>query len=94
MANYKLMIPGPVDVEDEVLSKMTSPVPAHYGDAWMKVYLETIDCLKRVFQTENDLFIGGGQAAPPWMHPLAALSHYNGQQQRLGPLGQPQAAPG
>jgi aspartate aminotransferase-like enzyme len=60
MANYKLMIPGPVDVEDEVLSEMASPVPAHYGDEWMKVYLETVDCLKRVFQTENDLFIVGG----------------------------------
>ncbi len=60
MANYKLMIPGPVDVEDEVLSEMASPVPAHYGDEWMRVYLETIDCLKRVFQTENDLFIMGG----------------------------------
>ena len=60
MANYKLMIPGPVDVEDEVLSEMASPVPAHYGDEWMKVYLETVDYLKRVFQTENDLFIVGG----------------------------------
>jgi alanine-glyoxylate transaminase/serine-glyoxylate transaminase/serine-pyruvate transaminase len=60
MANYKLMIPGPVDVEDEVLSEMASPVPVHYGDEWMKVYRETVDCLKRVFQTENDLFIMGG----------------------------------
>jgi len=40
MASYKLLIPGPVDVEDEVLSEMASPVPAHYGDEWMKVYLE------------------------------------------------------
>jgi alanine-glyoxylate transaminase/serine-glyoxylate transaminase/serine-pyruvate transaminase len=47
-------------VEDEVLSEMASPVQAHYGDEWMKVYLETVDCLKRVFQTENDLFIVGG----------------------------------
>ncbi len=60
MASYKLMIPGPVDVEDEVLSQMASPVPVHYGDEWLKVYLETVDCLKRVFQTENDLFIIGG----------------------------------
>jgi alanine-glyoxylate transaminase/serine-glyoxylate transaminase/serine-pyruvate transaminase len=60
MANYKLMIPGPVDVENEVLSQMALPVQAHYGDKWMKLYLETIDCLKRVFQTENDLFIMGG----------------------------------
>jgi alanine-glyoxylate transaminase/serine-glyoxylate transaminase/serine-pyruvate transaminase len=60
MPNYKLMIPGPVDVEDEVLNKMASPVRAHYGDEWMKIYGETIDCLKRVFQTENDLFIVGG----------------------------------
>jgi alanine-glyoxylate transaminase/serine-glyoxylate transaminase/serine-pyruvate transaminase len=60
MASYKLMIPGPVDVEDEVLSEMASPVVAHYGDAWVEIYLEVVDCLKRVFQTENDLFIMGG----------------------------------
>jgi alanine-glyoxylate transaminase/serine-glyoxylate transaminase/serine-pyruvate transaminase len=60
MSSYRLMIPGPVDVEDEVLSEMASPVPAHYGNAWMKVYLETVGCLKRVFQTEKDLFIIGG----------------------------------
>jgi len=60
MPNYKLMIPGPVDVEDEVLNEVASPVPAHYGDEWMKIYGETIDCLKQVFQTENDLFIMGG----------------------------------
>jgi len=60
MASYKLMIPGPVEVEDEVLSQMASPVPVHYGDEWMEVYGETVDCLKRVFQTENDLLIIGG----------------------------------
>jgi alanine-glyoxylate transaminase/serine-glyoxylate transaminase/serine-pyruvate transaminase len=60
MASYKLMIPGPVDVEDKVLSEMALPVQVHYGDEWVKVYRETIDCLKQVFRTENDLFIMGG----------------------------------
>ncbi len=61
---YKLMIPGPVDVPDEVLEMMATPCMPHYGKDWLQIYDETVDYLKRVFRTKNDLFIipGPGSA--------------------------------
>ncbi|HEY75029.1 MAG TPA: alanine--glyoxylate aminotransferase family protein [Thermoflexia bacterium] len=62
---YKLFIPGPCEVGEEVLAAMAQPTPRHYGPEWMRVYRETIDLLKQVFQTQNDLFLvpGAGSAA-------------------------------
>ncbi|MGD1995893.1 MAG: alanine--glyoxylate aminotransferase family protein [Anaerolineae bacterium] len=62
---YKLFIPGPCEVSDEVLEAMGQPTPRHYGPEWLEIYRETLDLLKRVFQTENDLFMipGTGSAA-------------------------------
>jgi len=61
----KLMIPGPVDVEEDVLREMASPSSPHYGEEWIRVYNETIGLLRRIFQTEHDLFLmpGPGSAA-------------------------------
>ncbi len=67
MANQRarLMIPGPVDVEDEVLEALARPVLPHYGDEWLAIYHETIERLKLVFGTQNDLVpvVGPGSAA-------------------------------
>ncbi len=57
MKRYKLMIPGPVDTDGEILAYMATPTMPHYGPEWMEIYTETIDCLKRLFQTENDLYL-------------------------------------
>lgn len=54
---YKLFIPGPCEVEEEVLAAMARPTPRHYGPEWMEIYNETLDLLKKIFQTQNDLFI-------------------------------------
>lgn len=51
------MIPGPVSVSNEVLAEMGSQVTAHYGKKWVKVHNETVSLAKRVFQTNNDLFV-------------------------------------
>lgn len=61
---YKLFIPGPCEVDESVLAAMAQPTPRHYGPEWMEIYTETLDLLKQVFQTENDLFIvpGAGSA--------------------------------
>ena len=45
MRQYKLMIPGPVDVPDEVMAAMATSMP-HYGDEWLGIYTETQDNLK------------------------------------------------
>jgi len=59
----KLMIPGPVEVEYDVLSKMSSPIVAHYGSEWVKIYSETLNYLKQVFKTKGDVFIMGGSGS-------------------------------
>ena len=57
---YKLYIPGPVSVDDDVLDAMSQPVMRHYGPEWMDVYNETTALLKQVFQTQNDVFMVPG----------------------------------
>ena len=37
----RLMIPGPVTVEEEVLNQMGGPVQAHYGPHWTAIYNES-----------------------------------------------------
>jgi len=61
----RLMIPGPVEVDDEVLAAMGGQVRAHYGLEWVAAYTETIDLLKQVFQTKNDVYllVGSGSSA-------------------------------
>jgi alanine-glyoxylate transaminase/serine-glyoxylate transaminase/serine-pyruvate transaminase len=61
----RLMIPGPVDVDDDILAAMAEPVRPHYGREWLAIYDEVIEHLKRIFGTRNDLFLmtGPGTAA-------------------------------
>lgn len=60
----RLMIPGPVDVEDDVLAAMSEQTWPHYGRGWLDVYNPVVDGLKRVFGTHDDLLIlpGPGSA--------------------------------
>jgi len=61
----KLMIPGPVDVWDDTLAEAGKPITPHYGDEWIKLYWETIELIKRVYQTKNDIymFVSSGSGA-------------------------------
>lgn len=61
---YKLMIPGPVQVEDSVLESMGQPVRAHYGPEWRDFYNLTVQYLKKVFDTEGDvhILVGSGSS--------------------------------
>ena len=54
---YKLYIPGPCEVDEEVLTAMAQPTPRHYGPEWLEVYHDVIGMLKQVFGTRNDLFM-------------------------------------
>jgi len=53
----KLLIPGPVQPEQEVLQAMGGPVQPHYGPEWTQTYNETVDMLKTVYGTTGDVFI-------------------------------------
>lgn len=61
----KLMIPGPIDVEDSVLDSLSQSVEPHYGDTWLPIHHETLDLLKQVFKTEGRIFMmpGSGTVA-------------------------------
>jgi alanine-glyoxylate transaminase/serine-glyoxylate transaminase/serine-pyruvate transaminase len=47
----KLMIPGPIDIADDVLQHMGQPIIAHYGADWVPIYQETISLLQYAFNT-------------------------------------------
>jgi alanine-glyoxylate transaminase/serine-glyoxylate transaminase/serine-pyruvate transaminase len=63
MMRTKLMIPGPVELEEDVLKWMGAPVQAHYGDAWVKVHNETIGLLKQVIGTSGKVFMLPGSGS-------------------------------
>lgn len=60
MKSDKLMIPGPVDIADDVRQTMAGPAVPHYGEEWIEVYQGTLDLLRRVFQTRGDLHMLAG----------------------------------
>lgn len=60
MERAKLMIPGPVDIEQDVRQAMGGPSVAHYGKDWVDVYRETLGLLGEVFQTRGDIHILAG----------------------------------
>lgn len=53
----KLMIPGPVDVQDSIIATMVNPVLPHYGTDWTALYTETTKVLKSIFHTDGDVFL-------------------------------------
>lgn len=61
----KLLIPGPVEVANDVLGAMSHQVRPHYGREWTAFYKETQGILKKVFNTYGDVFImpGSGTVA-------------------------------
>lgn len=63
--HVKLMIPGPIEVEPEVLDALAEPVVAHYGDEWVAVHNETIGLLQQVIGTAGRVFMlpGSGSLA-------------------------------
>ncbi|MGM0409974.1 MAG: pyridoxal-phosphate-dependent aminotransferase family protein [Bacillota bacterium] len=65
MGKRLLMLPGPIELEDNVLAEMSTPMVAHYGAEWTNFYHETIDMIKDILNTTNRTFIqvGSGHAA-------------------------------
>jgi|ETNmetMinimDraft_26_1059896.scaffolds.fasta_scaffold104603_2 hypothetical protein len=58
-----LMIPGPTEVSAEALLSMAQPTILHYGDDWVQLHRRVVDKLKRVFRTNNDIFIIPGSSS-------------------------------
>ena len=60
-----LRIPGPIPVPDDILEDMSRPMINHRGPEYKDLLLSTTERLKRVFETEGDVWIitGSGTAA-------------------------------
>lgn len=63
--NHRLMIPGPIEIEPEVLAHMSDPLTAHYGDRWVDIWNGTVSNLKKITGTSGDIIIvvGSGHTA-------------------------------
>ncbi|MBI4416023.1 MAG: alanine--glyoxylate aminotransferase family protein [Euryarchaeota archaeon] len=46
----KLLIPGPVPIDPQVMEELVKPAAPHYGEEWVRRYRETLDMLRRLFQ--------------------------------------------
>jgi squalene-associated FAD-dependent desaturase len=54
---YKLFIPGPCEVDDDVLEAMAQPTLPHYGAEWMDVYRETLRLMREVGVRADDALL-------------------------------------
>lgn len=67
MYKRRLMIPGPVEVDWEVLNQMSYPQIAHYHDEAIQIYNDCVQSLKKLFRcdrgTDVYLMVGSGSVA-------------------------------
>lgn len=65
LPHFKLMIPGPGAIDDDIIDVMGRPIAAHYGPDWARLYWETVRLMQQVFVTNADvLFLfSSGQGA-------------------------------
>lgn len=52
-----LMMPGPTPVPPAVYAAMSRPVGGHRTDEFAQMHKRIVEKLKRVFQTQNDIFV-------------------------------------
>jgi alanine-glyoxylate transaminase / serine-glyoxylate transaminase / serine-pyruvate transaminase len=57
MKNYQLSLPGPSEVDPEVLQAMARPNLPHYGNLWMEIYQRIINNLRTVYRTKGRVFV-------------------------------------
>ena len=60
MSRRKLMIPGPVDVPEDVRQAMSVASMPHYGPEWLQLYGETQEMLRQVLKTRAELCVVSG----------------------------------
>jgi aspartate aminotransferase-like enzyme len=60
---YLLMIPGPVEIPDDILESIKGQPVAHYGQEWAKLYLETAAAFSRTINSSGRTFIIPGSGS-------------------------------
>jgi aspartate aminotransferase-like enzyme len=70
MADWKnpprLFIPGPVLVKDDVLQQLARPTLGHRGKEYAQLQLEVVDMLKKIFFTNQHIFLVTSSASGMW----------------------------
>lgn len=56
-----LMTPGPVEVSPRVLAALATPQIYHYYPGFIEFFEDTVDKVKRVFQTKHDVILMQGE---------------------------------
>jgi aspartate aminotransferase-like enzyme len=60
---YFLMIPGPVEISDEILDAYQGQPVAHYGPEWTKEYLDIIKRVSQILGSEGMTFLMPGSGS-------------------------------
>ena len=70
MADWKnpprLFIPGPVKVNDDVLQQLAQPTLGHRLPEYAQLHGETVDMLKKILCTEQNVFLSTSSASGIW----------------------------
>jgi len=70
MADWKnpprLFIPGPVKVNDDVLQQLARPTLGHRGKEYIQLHGQTVDMLKKILFTEQNVFLSTSSASGIW----------------------------
>jgi len=70
MTNWKnaprLFIPGPVKVNEDVLAQLARPTLGHRGKEYSQLHGETVDMLKEILFTEQDIFLSTSSGSGIW----------------------------
>jgi len=62
----RLFIPGPVKVNDDVLQQLARPTLGHRGKEYSQLQGETVDMLKKILFTEQNVFLSTSSASGIW----------------------------
>ncbi len=62
----RLFIPGPVKVNDDVLQQLARPTLGHRGKEYAQLHGETVDMLKKVLFTNQNVFLSTSSASGIW----------------------------
>jgi aspartate aminotransferase-like enzyme len=70
MADWKnpprLFIPGPVKVNDDVLAQLARPTLGHRGKEYAQLHAETLDMLKKILFTDQNVFLFSSSGSGGW----------------------------
>ncbi len=62
----RLFIPGPVKVNDDVLQQLARPTLGHRGKEYAQLHGETVDMLKKILFTDQNVFLSTSSASGIW----------------------------